>query len=447
MQAKASTTSAPIATLDPLTGLPDRTYGTYLLSRECAKLGIDNITVIAVEISRFGQINNNFGAKLADKVLTLTCKRIKNLFPDALCFFRSHGDQFCIAFNKSNEIAFELERLFDFIQRPFAIKGKVVVLTIKVGVNQVYDGFTTPEELINASELALHRIKGKLASVNFYEKHMVQSAQEEHKIANDLRVVSFNQAKALYNGAENEAFHLRYQPIVDASKNKLISINPSLCWVNDGSTLVTNDEFVKVAQEIGNMTLLNTWEIKHAIAQFSQWREEALITPEVRLNLNINTVFFDEKEKLSTLIKSQLEKYHIQANLLCLEVNETSEFLENMISELATLQSIGCQICLNDFGKGNYSIQTLNSLPLNLVKICGKFINDLDSDNSNDQALAHKSTSVVFSLARSLGLDAIVTGVNTKIQLKLISDFKANAYQGALFTKALKSDDFRKYLS
>ena len=70
---------------DPLTGLLNR-LGLAAALQEFDTLGRRGLTLFSVQIARFGHINSSLGGEIADRIITLTARRLQKTFPsNALC--------------------------------------------------------------------------------------------------------------------------------------------------------------------------------------------------------------------------------------------------------------------------------------------------------------------------------------------------------------------------
>ncbi|WP_413699619.1 diguanylate cyclase domain-containing protein [Psychromonas sp. KJ10-10] len=124
----------PSEIIDPTTKLPNRTFGCQLVEDLLIKDKIQQVQVIVLEISRFGQISDSVGGRIADRILAKVAKRLLAVFNKTLCIYRTHGDHFCLVFAGKENLKEEIARLQDFAQRPFAISGNVIVLSIRMGI-------------------------------------------------------------------------------------------------------------------------------------------------------------------------------------------------------------------------------------------------------------------------------------------------------------------------
>lgn len=123
----AESMEKPVVNQDPLTGLLNRVALEAQL-RELDTQEEKDLTLLSVQISHFGSINSSLGGEVADKIITLTAKRLQKTFPNALAIARTHGDYFCLLFDKLDSVDSTVDRLEDFTRRPFVVRGEVIVL-------------------------------------------------------------------------------------------------------------------------------------------------------------------------------------------------------------------------------------------------------------------------------------------------------------------------------
>ena len=126
-----------------------------------------------------------------------------------------------------------------------------------------------------------------------------------------------------------------------------------------------------------------------------------------------------------------------------LEITE-SLLLENNEETRRTLDTIkvlGASLAIDDFGTGYSSLSYLKRFPLDRVKIDQSFVRDLGTD-PDDLAIVR----AIIALSRSLKLDVIAEGVETKEQLALLRSEGCDDYQGFLFARPMDADSVTRLL-
>ena len=87
------------------------------------------------------------------------------------------------------------------------------------------------------------------------------------------------------------------------------------------------------------------------------------------------------------------------------------------------------RVAIDDFGTGYTSIRQLWRLPIDILKIDGSFIRDLEI--GHDQVIVQ----LIIEVAHTLGLGVIAECVETEPQHQALRDLGCDAIQGYLIAK------------
>jgi EAL domain-containing protein (putative c-di-GMP-specific phosphodiesterase class I) len=112
---------------------------------------------------------------------------------------------------------------------------------------------------------------------------------------------------------------------------------------------------------------------------------------------------------------------------LTFEVTETVAIANMALAEtfLARLQQIGCSTALDDFGAGMSSFAYLRELPVDYVKIDGRFVRNL-ATNPTDQAMVR----AMNDIAHALGKRTIAEFVEDEDCYRLLCEYGVDYAQG-----------------
>jgi EAL domain-containing protein (putative c-di-GMP-specific phosphodiesterase class I) len=113
-------------------------------------------------------------------------------------------------------------------------------------------------------------------------------------------------------------------------------------------------------------------------------------------------------------------------------------FLEQAINELSKM---GMGIVIDDFGIGYSSLINLQKLPITCLKINKSFVADITTNKHI--AMIVRSISI---LGKSLKLNVIAKGVETKEQLKVLLENECHQGQGGYLHEAVSVKEMTKYL-
>lgn len=91
----------------------------------------------------------------------------------------------------------------------------------------------------------------------------------------------------------------------------------------------------------------------------------------------------------------------------------------------------------HDFGAGYSSLQDLERLPLDQIKIDRSFVRDLASDDSDRRIVR-----TIITMAHGLGIDVIAEGIETEAQQRLLLDKGCGRFQGYLFGRPVPIEQF-----
>lgn len=427
---------------DPLTGLSSRLgiedflKGVHISTRK-------KFYVASVELARFGNLNDSMGSDLANKIIATTAKRLQKIFDDADLIGRTHGDHFCLIFSGQKNWEEIIERLQDFTQRPIALRGQVIVLSVRVGFADT-DDVDSNEILLNAAEAALHRAKIEKRKSLHYTSSMTSDAKKSHGLENDLRLSLVTRSVELHRALHNDEFKIFYQPILDPRDGSVHAYEALLRWMHPQRGMVSPAEFIPLAEKIQVIDVLSHWVNRTAM-------KDALQFP-INLNgkypgvsVNVSPFQFVNPSLLVNSFNEALNESGIDPALVKLEVTESTTFANSMSQTLVALKALGIQIALDDFGTGYSSLTQMTRLPIDVLKIDRSFTFDLGSKDPAADARSEKLYKAIFALAEAFSMSTIVEGVETEEQLRRITSFGADFIQGFYYSKPMPLDAVLKF--
>ena len=238
---------------------------------------------------------------------------------------------------------------------------------------------------------------------------------------------------------DNELFIL-YQPKIDLTTGKLSGCEALVRWQHPTMGLISPLEFIPLAEETGLIIELGLWVLETVSAQIVNWRKRNIAIPQIAINLSGTQ--FEHPETMHRFFIILAEN-PFPSSMLEFELTE-SVIMGYQSSEahnsLILLQTLGHMVSIDDFGTGYSSLSYLKYLPVNTLKIDRSFIKDVDQ-NEEDKAIVK----AILALAKSLGMNTVAEGVETKEQLDFLKENGCDQGQGYYFAKPLSIEDIEAF--
>src|SRR5690606_24054365 len=149
---------------------------------------------------------------------------------------------------------------------------------------------------------------------------------------------------------ENDRFVLFQQPIVDLRTGEPKCHELLLRMRGDDGELIPPAAFLPIAERSGLIAEIDRWVTRRAIGTIAAQREAGR---SLRLAVNLSGVSVSDPALLE-LIEHDLQAMRPPPGSLVFEVTETAAIvnLDCACAFAATLEELGCELALDDFGAG-----------------------------------------------------------------------------------------------
>ena len=105
------------------------------------------------------------------------------------------------------------------------------------------------------------------------------------------------------------------------------------------------------------------------------------------------------------------------------------------------LRELGFVLEMDDFGSGYSSLNMLNQMPIDVLKLDMKFI-----QSETAKPLEHGILQFVIDLARRMHLSVVAEGVETREQLERLLEVDCDYVQGYYFARPMPAEEFEQFL-
>jgi diguanylate cyclase (GGDEF)-like protein/PAS domain S-box-containing protein len=423
-----------LAYYDSLTHLPNRSL--LLAEAESslreAELQAQNLAVLFLDVDRFKQFNDTYGAQAGDFFLKEIASRLSKICINGDFCGRLSADEFVIiAKNKTTtDLANFIDEIKLVISKHFSFAGNSVVPSLSIGVSVYPEDGHDIGTLVHRADIAMNQAKSSGQGRFSYFSHELNQLAMERQ---ELEI-------ALQEAIKTGHLKLVYQPQIRIEDGSLYGVEALARWDHPKFGEVSPGTFIPLAEEGGLIGELSRWALKAACQQMSEWRAKKLAIPVVSVNLSPENF---HSSNLCQMVLSELEVNGLQPSDITLELTEgvLLDTNPNTMKTIDDIHSHGIGFSLDDFGTGYSSLSYLRKIPIRELKLDKSFIMDIESSDTS-QALSQ----AVIQIGESLALEVVAEGVETAAQFSVLKEQGYHVAQGYLFAKPLNPDDLESWL-
>ena len=429
-----------LAFYDQLTQIPNRTllYDRLLQSLTNNTRNKEISALLFLDIDHFKSLNDTLGHDVGDLLLKVVADRLKICVRKRDTVARLGGDEFVILLERLGELNAEAanrtqqiaEKILTILNEPYILNSNEHHCTFSIGATLFDSHNSNADSILRQADIAMYRAKADgRNTLRFYNKKMQEELNLRVELEKDLRLA-----------VQKNQFQLHYQVQVDDS-NHAFGAEALIRWLSPDRGLVSPFHFIPLAEETGLIIKIGQWVLETACAQLKLWQRTPR-TKDLVLSINVSPKQFYLTDFVKS-VENAIAHYEIDPSRLKIELTE-SLLLSNIndtISKMTVLKSIGVNFSLDDFGTGYSSLQYLKRLPINQLKIDQSFVRDITVDSS-DQAVVL----AIIAMAHALNLSVIAEGIETEEQKEMLLNSGCKFYQGHLFGKPVPIEQFESSL-
>jgi diguanylate cyclase (GGDEF)-like protein len=423
-----------LTNLDPLTQCPNRRWlheRLQLMVAEAQRTRT-RIAVLVLDLDHFRHVNDTLGHASGDRMLQEVARRLQQRIGQQDILARLGADEFVVVrewASSRTEVAALAQGMLDALQQPWAPNGGGEhIIRASVGISFYPDDAASADELLQHADSALFEAKTNGRNTfRFYLQAYTAVIQRKLALRNRMQLSPIR-----------SLFALHYQPQVDAQE-RMVGVEALLRWIGTEDGKVSPDEFIGIAEDSGFISTLGDWVLEEACQQMARWQEQG--HPALRMSINLSVRQLGDASLADRFAAIALAS-GIEPTRLTLEVTESQNLPDWALPVLERLHEKGFELSLDDFGTGHSSLVRLKAMPLQELKIDKTFVRDLPQDPH-----CRSIGMAVNALARTLDLQVVAEGVETREQFDCLRDMGCTRFQGWLWSPALPPEQIPWHLA
>ncbi|MQP65115.1 EAL domain-containing protein [Niveispirillum sp. SYP-B3756] len=420
-----------LAYFDPVTGLPNRTQLTRLLTDALASTPEgQRVALFCLSLESFTDLQDGWGLAATDTLLRQVAERLGRLSLPQEVLARLESGYFCFLLpNAPADLTPRLRELQGAFDTPYTVDGVQLRRRALVGVSLYPTDASDPLEMLQHASTALHQVKTGGVPFRLYVPEMTQRVLERQWLQSELSV-------ALGQGD----ITLFFQPMVHPVDYRIIGAEALVRWHHRSRGLISPVDFVPAAEQGGQIVELGYEVLRIALKQAAAWRAAGLC--DFPLSVNVSGIQLMRPD-FSTLVLDLLNQHSLPAAALKLELTESTIIRDEevVLRNITDLAERGVSFSLDDFGMEHSVFSRLSELPIDTVKVDKFFISQM---TQNDAQAALVQAIVV--MAHAMRKQVVAEGVETQEELIYLRAYQCDALQGYLFSRPVPAAEMEALL-
>ena len=266
--------------------------------------------------------------------------------------------------------------------------------------------------------------------IRIYDAALHRKIAEEYSLLRDFQAA-----------LETGGIRFWLQPQCRASNRKIEGAESLARWRKADGSWVSPAVFVPLLEKYGLVTQLDEYIWDSVCAWMRRWLDAGGTLVPVSVNVSPVDIFTVDVPDFFTRL---MDKYQLDPYYIKVEITE-SAYVENAATvreAVVRLRERGFKVLMDDFGSGYSSLNMLRSLNVDLIKLDAQF---LHIDNEDHQKGISILESIV-NMTKNLSTPIIVEGVETREQLKFLTDLGCSYVQGFYFYRPMPPESFELLL-
>lgn len=411
---------------DRTTGLLSKEYFCQQAEKILRSNPDKTYDIICSDVENFKLINDAFGMQGGNKVLKTMggiCQKSTDTL-GGICS-RFHADQFVSMIEHTEGYS---DELYEALTAETREKCGFSNIVIKWGIYQTGDRKISVEQMYDWALQGARSIKGQYGRYYaFYDDKLRSEMLRDQAILDCME-------EALEQGQ----FQVKLQPKYKAAGGLFTDAEALVRWCHPEWGMQSPAVFIPLFERNGFITKLDQYVWEKVCQMMQQWDKEGL--EPVNISINVSRADVYNVNLVDTLL-DLVKRYNIAPKRLHLEITESvyTESPEDIIQNVTRLREKGFVVEMDDFGSGYSSLNMLNRMPMDILKLDMQFIR-----TEMEMPESRRTLRYIIGLAHWLNLSVVAEGVETKEQLEHLRNLGCDYIQGYYLAKPMDPADFEE---
>ncbi|MBO4366180.1 MAG: EAL domain-containing protein, partial [Clostridia bacterium] len=412
------------SSFDYLTGLPSMT--SFFEYAEAERLRMqergESPAMLFIDLSGMNAFNRKYGFDGGNELLRAMAKLLSDTFGAHACsrFGQDHFTAVSAAAGLNNR----LKKLFKECEKING--GRSLPLRVGIYLNELEE--VSASTACDRAKVACNMTrKAYYSHYRYFSMTMLTDAERKQYIIDNLDMA-----------IEEKWIQVYYQPIIRAANGRVCDEEALSRWIDPAKGLISPADFVPVLEDARLIYKLDLFVVEQVLEKMKAFREAGLyIVPQ---SVNLSRSDFDVCDIVSEIIR-RTDDAGIPREKLTIELTESmvGSNYAFMKQQIERFRANGFHVWMDDFGSGYSSLDVLQTIPFDLIKLDMRFLEHFDEGDSSRVILSE-----LVRMASGLGIDSVCEGVETSEQAEFLKEIGCTKLQGYYYCKPIPEDAIRR---
>ncbi len=422
-----------IAYVDDITG-GNTIQRFYILARRLLDGSDKKYALVYTNIEKFKVLNEQLGRKNCDTMLKCFYDCMNSTLTENECISRLSADNFCIFMEYSDDESL-LRRIdsWNTAAEEYVTSGKMqwTLPQTEMGIYIIDNNSLDFTQMIDRAKLAL---KDSVRHTHSKLRYAFYNDGMRHQLMREKQLEDMME-KALAN---NE-FQVYLQPKYRLPEETIGGAEALVRWSSPDEGMIFPNEFIPLFEKNGFIVDLDIWVFEEVCRTMRKWLDGGL--QPMKISINCSRVHFRDPGFLAPYIKAA-EQYKIDKKLIEIELTESVvlEDVGRLTRIIDKIRETGFGCSMDDFGSGYSSLNLIQSIPVDTLKLDKIFFDASPKEIARTEAVVGS----IIGLAKALSMETVAEGVEIREQVDMLKRVGCDYIQGYVFAKPMKIRDFEK---
>ncbi len=380
-----------------------------------------------IDLDQFKIVNDTCGHASGDRLLCEVSDQLRARLRSGDVLARLGGDEFgVIICDALPDAALAVaNKLFEFFQSyVFEQDGKAFAVHASVGLVDIDEHRSDLADIMSAADIACYTAKDS-------GRNLLVVYSDDDASMNE-RKAEMNWLPLLKQALQHDRFRLLVQAVAALDSASSLAEGQHcikhyeflLRLQADDGELISPFKFIQAAERYDLMREIDRWVVDHAFRSVKQVLH--LLDKECTFSINLSGQSAADPELLAWL-ESRLAHHQVEPSRFWFEITETAAIshFANAVALISGIGKLGAKVALDDFGSGLSSFGYLRKLPIDVLKIDGQFVRDIDTSD-----VACEMVRAIDSVGKAMGVKTVGEFVESEAVMRQLASIGVDYAQG-----------------